>query len=152
MSELPTDSQQVVNPTQECPFCAEHILIRAKKCKHCGETVDVALRAAEEARRAAESQPNVYMNAGGASSSSSSAATAAPLSAASFSQPKSRIAAALLAIFLGGFGIHKFYLNRAGWGVLYLVFFWTWIPAIVGFIEGLIYLINSDDEFARKYN
>jgi hypothetical protein len=38
----------------ECPFCAELVKARAKKCKHCGETLDVALRAAEEAQRNAE--------------------------------------------------------------------------------------------------
>lgn len=37
-----------------CPFCGEQVLTTAKKCKHCGETLDVALRAAEEAKRLAE--------------------------------------------------------------------------------------------------
>lgn len=36
-----------------CPFCGELVLAIAKKCKHCGETLDVALRAAEEAKRLA---------------------------------------------------------------------------------------------------
>jgi hypothetical protein len=64
-----------------CPFCDETISRAAKKCKHCGETVDVALRAAEEAKRAVENKnPMVFMNAGGASSSSSaSAAATAPV-------------------------------------------------------------------------
>lgn len=39
--------------TKECPFCSEFIPVRAKRCPVCGETVDVALRAAEEARREA---------------------------------------------------------------------------------------------------
>ena len=43
---------------------------------------------------------------------------------------KTKIAAALLAIFLGSFGIHKFYLGQTGKGVLYLIFFWTAIPGI----------------------
>ncbi len=64
---------------------------------------------------------------------------------------KSRIAAALFAIFLGGLGIHKFYLGRVGWGIVYLLFCWTFIPAIVGFIEGIIYLTMSDEEFIAKY-
>lgn len=64
---------------------------------------------------------------------------------------KNRIVAAVLAFFLGGFGIHKFYLGRIGWGIVYLIFFWTFIPAIVAFIEFIIYLCTSDEDFARKY-
>jgi len=41
----------------------------------------------------------------------------------------------LLALFLGSFGAHHFYLRRTGLGILYLCFFWTGIPAIVGLIE-----------------
>src|SRR5580704_12048569 len=41
----------------------------------------------------------------------------------------------LLALFLGTFGVHHFYLRRTGLGILYLCFFWTGIPAILGFIE-----------------
>jgi TM2 domain-containing membrane protein YozV len=41
----------------------------------------------------------------------------------------------LLALFLGTFGAHHFYLRRTGLGILYLCFFWTGIPAIVGLIE-----------------
>ncbi|MES2614554.1 MAG: NINE protein [Bdellovibrionota bacterium] len=64
---------------------------------------------------------------------------------------KNRIIVALLALFLGGFGIHKFYLGKTGAGIVYLVFFWTFIPTIIGFIEGIIYLCMSEDEFQRKY-
>jgi hypothetical protein len=41
----------------------------------------------------------------------------------------------LLALFLGSFGIHHFYLRRNGLGILYCFFFWTGIPAILGFFE-----------------
>lgn len=64
---------------------------------------------------------------------------------------RNRTAAALFAIFLGGLGIHKFYLGQVGQGVLYLVFCWTFIPTIVGFIEGIIYLTKSDQDFAEEY-
>lgn len=64
---------------------------------------------------------------------------------------KSKVAAGVLGILLGGFGAHKFYLGEAGMGILYLVFFWTAIPALIGLIEGIIYLTMSDADFARKY-
>src|SRR5580698_4746598 len=41
----------------------------------------------------------------------------------------------LLALFLGAFGIHHFYLRRNGLGILYCCFCWTGITAILGFIE-----------------
>jgi TM2 domain-containing membrane protein YozV len=41
----------------------------------------------------------------------------------------------LLALFLGAFGIHHFYLRRTGLGILYLCFFWTGITSILGVIE-----------------
>jgi TM2 domain-containing membrane protein YozV len=41
----------------------------------------------------------------------------------------------LLALFLGGFGIHQFYLRRIGLGILYLCFSWTPIPWVLGFTE-----------------
>ena len=53
---------------------------------------------------------------------------------------------------LGSFGIHKFYLGKIGMGILYIVFCWSYIPAIVGFIEGIIYLSMNDEDFDMKYN
>jgi TM2 domain-containing membrane protein YozV len=41
----------------------------------------------------------------------------------------------LLALFLGTFGVHHFYLRRTGLGVLYCCFCWTGITAVLGFIE-----------------
>jgi TM2 domain-containing membrane protein YozV len=41
----------------------------------------------------------------------------------------------LLALFLGTFGAHHFYLRRTGLGILYLCFFWSGIPSILGLIE-----------------
>lgn len=64
---------------------------------------------------------------------------------------KNKIAAGLFAILLGGLGVHKFYLGRTGWGIIYLIFCWTFIPALAGIIEGILYLTASDEEFERKY-
>lgn len=48
---------------------------------------------------------------------------------------KDEVVGLLLALFLGSFGAHQFYLHRTGLGILYCVFFWTGIPAIVGLVE-----------------
>ena len=62
-----------------------------------------------------------------------------------------RLTAGILAILLGGLGVHKFYLGKMGLGVLYLCFTWTFIPWVVGIIEGIIYLTKTDEEFEAKY-
>ena len=48
---------------------------------------------------------------------------------------RDEVVGVLLALFLGGFGAHHFYLRRVGLGILYLCFFWTPFPWVLGFIE-----------------
>jgi TM2 domain-containing membrane protein YozV len=64
---------------------------------------------------------------------------------------KNRSTAAFLAMLLGWLGAHKFYLGRPVAGVLYLLFCWSGIPGLVGLVEGIFYLVQSDSEFNRKY-
>lgn len=63
---------------------------------------------------------------------------------------RSKVTAGILAIFLGGLGVHKFYLGQVVQGIIYLLFCWTYIPVILGFIEGIIYLTSSDETFERR--
>ncbi|KAF0111393.1 MAG: hypothetical protein FD163_1006 [Hyphomonadaceae bacterium] len=65
---------------------------------------------------------------------------------------KTKTAAAIWAFFLGGIGAHKFYLGQAGLGILYLLFFWTFIPALIAFIEFILFLTMTDESFDEKYN
>lgn len=65
-------------------------------------------------------------------------------------RPKSRITAGVLAIFLGSFGVHRFYLGQ-WWGILYLAFCFTLIPAALGVIEGCYFLLRTDREWKEKY-
>jgi len=64
---------------------------------------------------------------------------------------KNKLAAALFAIFLGGIGVHKFYLGQIGWGIVYLLLCWTGVPAIVGLVEGILLLVMSDEAFAARH-
>jgi hypothetical protein len=68
-----------------------------------------------------------------------------------YSGRRSRITAALFAIFLGSLGVHKFYLGKPGWGVLYVLFCWTLIPGLIGLVEGIAYISMTDDAFDREY-
>jgi TM2 domain-containing membrane protein YozV len=65
---------------------------------------------------------------------------------------KSKTTAGVLAFFLGGLGVHKFYLGRTGIGFLYLIFFWTFLPALVAFVDAIILFTMDDVRFHHQYN
>ena len=67
-----------------------------------------------------------------------------------YGAPKSRIAAGVLALLVGGIGVHKFYLGKIGLGIVYILFCWTFVPAIIAFVEGIIYLVQDDKTFSIK--
>lgn len=46
-----------------------------------------------------------------------------------------------LAIFLGGFGVHKFYAGQTGLGILFLLFCWTSIPHVIAVISAIFTLL-----------
>lgn len=64
---------------------------------------------------------------------------------------RKKLIAGGLGILFGGFGAHKFYLGKTFMGVFYLLFSWTGIPFIAGFIEGIRYLFMDKDDFYRKF-
>ena len=65
---------------------------------------------------------------------------------------KSRTIAILLALFLGGLGIHKFYLGENKYGVIYLLFCWTYIPALFAMIEAIQMMAMGEKKFNEKFN
>lgn len=73
---------------------------------------------------------------------------------------KDKTTAALLAFFLGGLGIHKFYLGKTGAALtMLLISLFGWILlflpniviGIIAFVEFIIYLTMTEEEFQRKY-
>ena len=73
---------------------------------------------------------------------------------------KEKIVAGVFAIVLGGLGIHKFYLGYKTAGIIHLlIFFIGIIPLFLGtiaismiaLVEGIIYLIKTDEEFEQTY-
>ncbi|HNQ74622.1 MAG TPA: TM2 domain-containing protein [Verrucomicrobiota bacterium] len=68
-----------------------------------------------------------------------------------------KIAAGICGILLGALGIHKFILGYTTQGIIMLLVsiltlgLGAWIVAIIGLIEGILYLTKSDEEFSRTY-
>ncbi len=56
-----------------------------------------------------------------------------------------KVAYCILAFFLGGLGIHKFYAGRTGAGVAMLLFSWTFIPVIIALIDFIVGLTKKAD-------
>lgn len=60
-----------------------------------------------------------------------------------------KVAYVLFALFLGSFGVHKFYAGRIGTAIVYLLFCWTYIPGIIAFVEGIIAMFKPADANGR---
>ena len=120
-----------------CPQCGAPAADNAYKCEYCGATL---AQNVQNPQLAAQNPQVVYVQQN------------APYLGERANWPvKSKIVAAILAFFLGGLGIHKFYLGKTGMGVLYLLFCWTYIPSFIAFIEGIIILCSNDENFQIKY-
>lgn len=68
-------------------------------------------------------------------------------------QDNKKVLAGILGILFGSFGIHKFVLGYTKEGVIQLIATVVTCGAagIIGFIEGIIYLTKSDEEFYQTY-
>jgi len=64
-----------------------------------------------------------------------------------------KVIAGILAIVLGGFGVHKFILGYTKEGIIQIIvtFVTCGIGSLIGLIEGIIYLTKSDEEFYETY-
>ena len=135
MSDVPTE-------TAPCPFCQAQIPAEAKKCRHCREwvarrclTCDTPIRGEWAARG--------YCHECGLRKK----LPAVDDTPKAVTKGKSRVIGVILALILGGIGAHKFYTGRWGLGFLYLLFWWTGIPSLVGLGEGVYWATLSDEEF-----
>ncbi len=128
-----------------CPQCGAPIDSGAGECLYCGEKFAVQ-QAAPQFQQVAQPQQVVQPQI---------VYVQQPMYTAGIDPNwpvKSKIVAGLLALFLGGIGIHKFYLGKVGSGILCILFCWTFIPSVVAFFEGIGYLCSSDEKFMLKHH
>ncbi len=162
-----TDAEASVGKT--CPQCGAPVDEGLVKCEWCGAKITADVGAPVDTpftpvdtSSLASSLDAITPNNGSSYSSGHTSDSSAystpnysstPNNNVDVSLPlKSKVVAGVLAILLGGLGIHKFYLGQIGKGVLYILFCWTYIPAIIALIEGIMILCKSDADFEAKYN
>lgn len=67
-------------------------------------------------------------------------------------QENKKVVAGILAILLGGLGVHKFILGYTKEGIIQLILgFLCGVGFVIGLIEGIIYLTKTDEEFYQTY-
>jgi TM2 domain-containing membrane protein YozV len=118
-------------PTKYCPECGEKIRLRAEICPHCG--VRQPAGGTPESRHHGRDDRAIRDFAG------------------------KKIAAGICGILLGALGIHKFILGLTTPGIIMLLVsiltcgFGAIVMAIIGLVEGIIYLTKTDEDFYRLY-
>jgi TM2 domain-containing membrane protein YozV len=67
-------------------------------------------------------------------------------------QENKKILAGILAILLGGLGVHKFILGYTKEGIIQIILgLACGLGALIGLVEGIIYLTKTDEEFYQTY-
>jgi TM2 domain-containing membrane protein YozV len=135
-----------------CVFCGKlfclDCLIDVKGRLYCKNDIGNVIDHEKEKNKQQNQGPMVFMNAGGGGGGSSSSSSVNGIKSGG---TKSKVVAGILALFLGGIGIHKFYLGKPVQGIIYILLCWTFVPSIIAFIEGIIYLLMNEENFHKKY-
>ena len=122
-------SSEVSEKAIACPKCGVPPKVEKKFCYNCGETTN----------------PNQAMCVKCGVSLSSTTSNGE-------SKGKQKVVAGILALLVGGIGVHKFYHGSWGWGIVYILLFWTYIPMIASVVEGIVYLTMNQTLYDEKYN
>lgn len=63
-----------------------------------------------------------------------------------------KVVAGVLGILIGAFGIHKFYMGYTKEGIIQILLnLLCGLGGLIGLIEGIIYLVKTDEEFYQTY-
>lgn len=124
------------------------------------ELLDMGAITQEEYDKKKTELLNIDVSAPAQASSKRESFSSKQSSSAAVSGEKSKIAAGLLAILLGTLGVHKFYLGYTKEGLIMLLItvlgsilfgLGAIVMAVIAFIEGIIYLTKTDEQFEVIY-
>ena len=132
MIEIESNCIENNNPQSECDLQSQSIPVRTTRhCPECGFKINLK----------AEICPNCGVRVSPPPGTTRSG--------------RNKIAAALLALFLGVAGAHKFYLGNAKIGIIYILISLTAVGLIVTMIlsiyDFIMLLTMADEDFAIKY-
>jgi TM2 domain-containing membrane protein YozV len=65
-------------------------------------------------------------------------------------KPRSQLVAGLLALFLGGLGVHRFYLGQ-WWGIFYFLLCWSGVPMLIALVEAVAFLTADKQHWKSRY-
>ncbi len=109
----------------KCPSCGGDVTPGAAFCPNCGVTLPktaqqardaVAQQSAQQPQPAQPQQPTIIIN----NTNTNTNTNTSPSGIDAMTSPKSRWVALALCFFLGGLGVHRFYVGKIGTGILYL--------------------------------
>ena len=109
----------------KCPTCGERVELGVKFCPHCGVTLPKTAVELQQAKTQAAAtaqptanaqQPQIIIN-----NTNTNTNTAKGAGIEAITSPKSRWVALALCFFLGGLGVHRFYVGKIGTGILFLL-------------------------------
>lgn len=121
-------------------------------CRNCGKQIDDKAVVCIGCGIPPRAEKKFCYNCGEATNGNQAVCTNCGVALAKVTGQISKSTITLLGIFLGGFGAHKFYMGSWGWGIVYLLTCWLYIPFAVAMVEWIRYVLMSDDEFAKKAN
>jgi TM2 domain-containing membrane protein YozV/RNA polymerase subunit RPABC4/transcription elongation factor Spt4 len=126
-------------------------------CRNCGQEVSENAVACPKCGVPPRSQRKFCNQCGSATQPEQVMCVKCGVALGAGSGSKSKVAAGVLGILLGCLGIHKFYLGYTMEGIIMLLIsvltcgFGASVTAVIGIVEGIVYLTKTDEEFEATY-
>lgn len=120
-----------------------------KYCKHCGQIIDadciICPKCGKqvEVLKADPTGGNIVINNNNNNTSSASASAFSGGYSGEIISPKSWLTTLLLCFFLGGLGIHRFYVGKIGTGIIMLLLCWTGISLIWALVDFIMIILSK---------